>query len=93
LCIPANNTSFVVGLSDRLAALVPHLTPDFLGEFFVGFDKSSTPLKHLCLQYVAPWLNNLAQFTKSSADNQQDINKTREIIRNLIELTTKEAEV
>ncbi|RIA90709.1 hypothetical protein C1645_875920 [Glomus cerebriforme] len=93
LCIPANNTSFVVGLSERLASLVPQLTPDFLGEFFVGFDKSSTPLKHLCLQYVAPWLNNLAQFTRSGADSQRNINKTREIIKNLIELTTKETEM
>ncbi|POG62935.1 hypothetical protein GLOIN_2v1784706 [Rhizophagus irregularis DAOM 181602=DAOM 197198] len=93
LCIPANNTSFVVGLSERLASLVPQLTPDFLCEFFVGFDKSSTPLKHLCLQYMAPWLNNLAQFTKSGADGHKNVDKTREIIKNLIELTTKETEM
>ncbi|CAI2172941.1 5991_t:CDS:10 [Funneliformis geosporum] len=93
LCIPANNTSFVVGLSERLANSVPQLTPDFLCEFFVGFNKSSTPLKHLCLQYMAPWLFNLTQFTRSGADSQRNINKTREIIRNLIELTTKETEM
>ncbi|CAG8508989.1 2177_t:CDS:10 [Funneliformis mosseae] len=93
LCIPANNTSFVVGLSERLATSVPQLTPDFLGEFFVGFYKSSTTLKHLCLQYMAPWLMNLSQFTRSGADSQRNINRTREIIRNLIELTTKETEM
>lgn len=80
-------------MSERLASLVPQLTPDFLCEFFVGFDKSSTPLKHLCLQYMAPWLNNLAQFTKSGADGHKNVDKTREIIKNLIELTTKETEV
>jgi hypothetical protein len=42
---------------------------------------------------MAPWLNNLAQFTRNGADSQQNINKTREIIKNLIELTTKETEV
>ena len=42
---------------------------------------------------MAPWLNNLAQFTKSGTDGHQNIDKTREIIKNLIELTTKEIEV
>lgn len=93
LCIPANNTSFVVGLSERLAQSEPHLTPDFLTEFFVGFNKSSTPLKHLCLQYMSPWLYNLAHFCRNGPDNQKDIERTREIIRHLIELTVKETEV
>ncbi|CAG8759187.1 33627_t:CDS:2, partial [Racocetra persica] len=93
LCIPANNTNFVVNLSERLAQSEPHLTQDFLSEFFVGFSKSSTPLKHLCLQYMAPWLSNLAYFSRNGADNQNQSEKTREIIKNLIELTAKENEM
>ncbi|CAG8518713.1 24789_t:CDS:10 [Dentiscutata erythropus] len=93
LCIPANNTSFVVNLSERLAQSEPHLTQDFLSEFFVGFNKSNTPLKHLCLQYMAPWLSNLAYFSRNGADNQNQCDKTREIIKNLIELTAKENEM
>ncbi|CAJ0836147.1 20802_t:CDS:10 [Entrophospora sp. SA101] len=61
LCIPANNTNFIVGISEKLAASESRLTLDFLREFFVGFNKSNTPTKHLCLQYMAPWLLNLAE--------------------------------
>ncbi|RIB13611.1 hypothetical protein C2G38_1974674 [Gigaspora rosea] len=93
LCIPANNTNFVVALSERLAQSEPHLTQDFLSEFFVGFNKSNTPLKHLCLQYMAPWLSNLAYFSRNGADNQNQSEKTKEIIKNLIELTAKENEM
>ncbi|CAG8470540.1 8562_t:CDS:10 [Ambispora gerdemannii] len=93
LCIPANNSNFVVSLSERLAMTEPGLTIEFLNEFFCGFKKSSTPLKHLCLQYMAPWLLNLAQYSKNGSDNQPGVGKIREILRKLIELTTKETEM
>ncbi|CAG8450213.1 2329_t:CDS:10 [Ambispora leptoticha] len=93
LCIPANNTNFVVSLSERLAMTEPGLTIEFLNEFFVGFNKSSTSLKHLCLQYMAPWLLNLAQYSKNGSDSQPGVGKIREILKKLIELTTKESEM
>ncbi|KAG9291425.1 hypothetical protein G9A89_021843 [Geosiphon pyriformis] len=93
LCIPANNSNFVVALSERLAMTEPHLTIEFLNEFFAGFKRSSTQLKHLCLQYMAPWLMNLAHYSRSAGENQPSIGKTREILRQLIELTTKESEM
>ncbi|GBC02045.1 hypothetical protein RclHR1_04420015, partial [Rhizophagus clarus] len=90
LCIPANNSTFIVQLSEKLAISETGLTLEFLSEFFVGFNKSSTPQKHLCLQYMAPWLPNLALYYRNSADH---IAKTKGIIKDLIEMTTKEPEL
>lgn len=77
-------------LSERLAVSETGLTLEFLTEFFVGFYKSSTPQKHLCLQYMAPWLPNLALYYRNGAEH---IKKTKDIIKNLIDMTTKEPEV
>ncbi|CAJ0643714.1 10011_t:CDS:10 [Entrophospora sp. SA101] len=93
LCIPVNNTNFVVQLSQRLAINEARLTLEFLTEFFVGFNKSSIPQKHLCLLYMAPWLQNLALYVVNGPDNQQFILKAKEIIRSLIDLTAKETEL
>ncbi|RUS29150.1 hypothetical protein BC938DRAFT_480989 [Jimgerdemannia flammicorona] len=94
LCIPANNTSFVIGISDKLASTEPSLTLEFLTEVFVGFNKSSTQLKHLCLEYMAPWLSNLSVFAKNQPDDKhQSLGKTKEIIRLLIDLTVNQPEV
>uniref|UniRef100_A0ABM0MC85 Neurofibromin-like n=1 Tax=Saccoglossus kowalevskii TaxID=10224 RepID=A0ABM0MC85_SACKO len=51
LCIPANNTIFIVSISKTLAANEPHLTLEFLEECISGFRKSSIELKHLCLEF------------------------------------------
>jgi hypothetical protein len=94
LCIPANNSTFIVQLSDRLAVSETGLTLEFLTEFFVGFYKSSTPQKHLCLQYMAPWLSNLAlYYNRNGSEYQPHLGKTREIIKNLLTMTTREPEV
>ncbi|CAH1760476.1 13584_t:CDS:2, partial [Entrophospora sp. SA101] len=90
LATKANNTNFVVGISEKLAASESRLTLDFLMEFFVGFNKSSVPIKHLCLQYMAPWLLNLGQFIKNPSGNSQTVDKTRDIIQKLIDLTARE---
>ncbi|XP_049581579.1 neurofibromin isoform X9 [Syngnathus scovelli] len=41
LCIPANNTLFIVSISKTLAANEPHLTLEFLEECISGFSKST----------------------------------------------------
>ncbi|KAG9288022.1 hypothetical protein G9A89_017617 [Geosiphon pyriformis] len=92
LGIPANN-SFVVTLSERLARSEPHLTIEFLDEFFVGFRISSTQSKYFCLQYMAPWLLNLANYSQSGCQSQPSIGEIRKILRQLIELTAKESEM
>nr|CAG8557750.1 86_t:CDS:10 [Entrophospora candida] len=90
LCIPANNTGFILRFSEKLALSDKTITLEFFKEFFVGFEHSSTSQKHFCLEYMAPWLPNLAVIGKNSLENQQ---RTREIIKNLIEMTTKETEM
>ncbi|KAG5866704.1 hypothetical protein JTB14_013865 [Gonioctena quinquepunctata] len=61
LCIPANNTIFIKSISEKLATNEPHLTLEFLEECIQGFRVSSIELKHLCLEYMTPWLPNLVR--------------------------------
>ena len=63
LCIPCNNTIFIKHLSETLAANDPHLTLEFLVECVEGFKSSTIELKHLCLEYMTPWLNNLVSLS------------------------------
>jgi hypothetical protein len=42
---------------------------------------------------MAPWLPNLALYYRNGAEYQPHIEQTREIIKNLIDMTTKEPEV
>ncbi|KJE90496.1 neurofibromatosis 1 [Capsaspora owczarzaki ATCC 30864] len=93
LCIPANNTSFIIAISEKMAVNAPHLTLEFLSECVVGFSRSSTELKHLCLEYMAPWLPNLAAFAVQDEDNPGRLKKTRNLINSLLELTVNEREM
>lgn len=63
LCIPNNNTIFIKTISEKLAANEPHLTLEFLEECIQGFRNSHIELKHLCLEYMTPWLPNLTRYT------------------------------
>lgn len=65
LCIPANNTLFIVSISKTLAANEPHLTLEFLEECISGFSKSSKTTTHLAwhLPEVGIWhLTQCKQF-------------------------------
>ena len=61
LCIPSNNTIFIKSVSEKLAQNEPHLTLEFLNECIQGFRQSSIEHKHLCLEYMTPWLPNLTK--------------------------------
>ncbi|KAJ6633038.1 Neurofibromin, partial [Pseudolycoriella hygida] len=61
LCIPSNNTIFIKEVSEKLATNEPHLTLEFLEECIQGFQRSTIELKHLCLEYMTPWLKNLVK--------------------------------
>lgn len=65
LCIPSNNTIFIKSVSEKLATNEPHLTLEFLEECIQGFRVSSIELKHLCLEYMTPWLANLVRYVYS----------------------------
>ncbi|KAI9809635.1 MAG: hypothetical protein M1825_000067 [Sarcosagium campestre] len=59
LSVPANSVALVTGISERLARSEAHLTPDFLSEFFLMWDKLPAGERPLNVLYMAPWLPNL----------------------------------
>lgn len=61
ICIPSNNTVFIKSISETLAHNEAHLTLEFLEECIQGFQRSTIELKHLCLEYMTPWLENLVK--------------------------------
>lgn len=116
LCIPANNTLFIVSISKTLAANEPHLTLEFLEECISGFSKSSRSsgwgspgrrgglrhlsvclpvagieLKHLCLEYMTPWLLNLVRFCKHNDDAKRQ--RVTAILDKLITMTINEKQM
>ncbi|OAD05753.1 hypothetical protein MUCCIDRAFT_137611, partial [Mucor lusitanicus CBS 277.49] len=84
LCLPANSTEFIVNISEKIAATEPSLTMEFLNECVLGYGKSEQGLRYLCLLYMIPWLPNLSLYCNRSP---QDIAKTKELLRLLIDLT------
>ncbi|KAJ3330367.1 Ras GTPase activating protein ira2 [Blyttiomyces sp. JEL0837] len=109
LCIPANNQGFVVNISQHLAASEKHLTLEFLIECVLGFNKSSKDQKLFCLEYMTPWLPNLAIFSKTNAPSTEHVfvvpqldeeptndilpQKLKSFLKLLIELTVKEVDL
>ncbi|XP_044742019.1 neurofibromin [Chrysoperla carnea] len=92
LCIPSNNTIFIKSVSETLATNEPHLTLEFLEECIQGFRVSTIELKHLCLEYMTPWLANLVRFCKPSEENKRQ-KQVAQIIEKLIILTIEEVEM
>ncbi len=92
VCIPSNNTIFIKSVSETLASNDAHLTLEFLEECIQGFSASSIELKHLCLEYMTPWLPNLTRFCKHPADDAKR-QKVAHILDKLITLTIEEVEM
>ncbi|XP_048257175.1 neurofibromin-like isoform X1 [Haliotis rufescens] len=91
LCIPANNTIFIKSISEKLAEKEPHLTLEFLEECIQGFGNSNIEMKHLCLEYITPWLPNLTRFCKQCDENKRQ--KVALILDKLITMTIEEEEM
>ncbi|KAK2587535.1 hypothetical protein KPH14_003672 [Odynerus spinipes] len=93
LCIPSNNTIFIKHISETLAANDPHLTLEFLEECIQGFRVSTIELKHLCLEYMTPWLKNLVKFCKPNDEGGKRQKQVSQILEKLINLTIDEVEM
>eukprot|EP01133_Synstelium_polycarpum_P017457 gene17457-20830_t len=89
LCIPKNISQFVIRVSAALARTEPGLTLEFLTECLHGFGKASVTTKSLVLDYVSPWLPNLALFCTHSdvADCAEKFTKTLAVVNHLIDLS------
>lgn len=59
---------------------------------FLGFRQSSIELKHLCLEYMTPWLSNLPRFCKLTGDDVKR-QKVSVILDRLVTMTIEEFEV
>ncbi|KAK9889237.1 hypothetical protein WA026_004512 [Henosepilachna vigintioctopunctata] len=92
LCIPSNNTIFIKSVSEKLATNEPHLTLEFLEECIQGFRVSSIELKHLCLEYMTPWLANLVRFVKPNEEKKRQ-KQVAHILEKLISLTIEEVQM
>ncbi|XP_012529974.1 neurofibromin [Monomorium pharaonis] len=93
ICIPSNNTIFIKHLSETLAANDPHLTLEFLKECIQGFKASTIELKHLCLEYMTPWLSNLVRFYKPHDEGGKRQKQVTAILEDLTSLTINEIEM
>lgn len=87
LAIPKNNSNFIIRISECLAENEPRLSLEFLDECIAGLSSSSSEQKHLCLEYMAPWLPNVKDFASGSPE------KMINIIRGLVDITIKEQEL
>ncbi|KAI9277397.1 hypothetical protein BY458DRAFT_433218 [Sporodiniella umbellata] len=86
LCLPANSTEFIVGISEKIAAKEPLLTIEFLNESMLGYKQSKQSVRYLILLYMLPWLSNLSLYCESSAENASKVKKT---LRSMIDLTVE----
>ncbi|KRX68358.1 Neurofibromin, partial [Trichinella sp. T9] len=93
LLIPANNTIFIKNISEKLAMNETHLTLEFLHECIQGFRQSPIDLKHLCLEYITPWLANLPRFCRVSGNDNSKRRAVAKVLDKLITLTIEEIEV
>ncbi|KAI9574812.1 hypothetical protein HD554DRAFT_2201766 [Boletus coccyginus] len=92
--IPGDLSTFVTSLSDRLAGFAPKLTLDFLTVISTGMDKACIAQRIDCLQYMSPWVKNLAHFCNPSNPLYEHSGaRLRDCIRTLIDLTTADLEV
>lgn len=95
LCIPSNSINFIIDISEKLARNKPELTLELLLEAFEGMKKSSKDLKHYCLEYISPWISNLALYANPGSfsdpeKNKEASEKLEEILRQFIDLSITE---
>lgn len=92
--IPEDPNTFVVQLSDRLADFAPRLTLDFITEVTSGMSKAAPAQRIHCLQYLCPWIRNLAKFCDPASHLYEHSGaRLRDAIRLLVDLTIADHEV
>lgn len=87
LCVPLNQSRFVIEISQQLARSEPHLTADFLNEFFVGWESFPYSQRPLSLAYMAPWLSGLrTSLIPTDSDSDKAREKVAAIFRKIIDV-------
>jgi hypothetical protein len=100
----------VINLSEKLAEFAPELTIDFISEVCIGMElvgekggakpgdkvtsKMSTAQRINCLQYMSPWVKNLACFPNPASPHYEHSGaRLRDGVRMLSDLTIADPEV
>lgn len=80
-------------MSEDLANTEAHLTLEFLNECILGFNRSSKdPGRQLItLDYMVPWLKNLALFTL--VPHGKEPSKVKDVLRSMIIMTAEKTDV
>ncbi|KAJ9149291.1 GTPase-activator protein for ras-like GTPase [Pleurostoma richardsiae] len=88
IAVPLDPSQFIVGISKKLAQAEPQLTPDFLNEFFVGWESFSEEQKPLSLAYMAPWLPGLrTSLLATEPESDKGREKVAGLFRKLVDVT------
>ena len=87
--IPRNSSHFVTRVSEQLARSHKELTLEFLLEALRGMKKGDTYTRLMCMNYIAPWIPNLALFCHNTVcqDSENKVAKAEEVIKSLISVT------
>ncbi|KAF8207849.1 hypothetical protein K438DRAFT_2013261 [Mycena galopus ATCC 62051] len=95
--VPGDPLTFINQLSMGLANFVPQLTLDFLSEISAamsGLDKAAVSQRMSCIQYMSPWIKNLALFvTPTSPLYERSGARVRDAIRVLCDMSTSQPEL
>ncbi|KAJ7181585.1 hypothetical protein C8R43DRAFT_1229418 [Mycena crocata] len=95
--LPGDPTTFVIRLSESLADFVPQLTLDFVSEIsaaMTGIEKTAISQRVSCVQYMSPWIKNLALFVNpTSSLYERSGARVRDAIRVLCDMSTSQPEL
>ncbi|KAI8817571.1 uncharacterized protein EV422DRAFT_541210 [Fimicolochytrium jonesii] len=74
--IPLSNQSFLMEISQRIAKAHPELTLSFIGECALGMTRCGDSGKIASLQYVGPWIDNIAQQVEAVNETTEKLQQT-----------------
>ncbi|KAI0202508.1 GTPase [Astrocystis sublimbata] len=90
--LPPEPNQFIINMSKTLAQEEPHLTADFLNEFFVGWENFPQLQKPLSLAYMAPWLQGLrTAFLGDDNDSERGKERIAAIFQKLLDTTAMDS--
>lgn len=91
LAIPKNELTMAVSFSETVAASHPHMTYDFLLEFFNSYRSFGSDSRQSSVLYIVPWVKNIYEYV-FMADEEKGAEKTATIIRHCVEMTAQNSE-
>ncbi|KAJ6560168.1 hypothetical protein B0H19DRAFT_1376000 [Mycena capillaripes] len=95
--VPGDPMTFINRMSESLSEFVPQLTLDFISEIsaaMTGMEKSAISQRVSCVQYMSPWIKNLALFVNPTSPlYERSGARVRDAIRVLCDMSTSQPEL